>query len=53
MQAAWLAVLLEMARPTDAERGRSGQFLVVGLVAVVALDHVPLTRRIGDDRVIL
>ena len=34
---AWLAVLLELARPSDAERGRSVQFVVVAAVAAIAL----------------
>jgi hypothetical protein len=34
---AWLAVLLEMARPSDAWRNRAGQLLVVGATAAVAL----------------
>src|SRR5688572_28908910 len=34
---AWLAVLLELARPSDTWRGRSVQFLIVAAVAVVAL----------------
>jgi len=34
---AWLAVLLELGRPSDAERGRSVQLVVVATVAAVAL----------------
>ena len=34
---AWLAVLLELARPSDSSRGRSGQLMVVFAVALVAL----------------
>ena len=34
---AWLAVLLELARPGESERGRSGQWATVATVAVVAL----------------
>jgi hypothetical protein len=34
---AWLAVLLELARPSDAERGRSVHFVTVAAVAAVAL----------------
>ena len=34
---AWLAVLLELARPGDTERGRTGQMIAVAAVAVVAV----------------
>jgi hypothetical protein len=34
---AWLAALLEMARPSDAWRNRSGQLVIVGAAASVAL----------------
>ncbi|HUQ00737.1 MAG TPA: hypothetical protein VM093_09790 [Aeromicrobium sp.] len=34
---AWLAVLLEMARPSDAWGGRSAQLLIVGAAAAIAL----------------
>jgi hypothetical protein len=34
---AWLAVLLELARPGDSERGRSVQFAVVAVTAAIAV----------------
>jgi hypothetical protein len=34
---AWFAVLVELARPSDGERGRAGEVLLVGVVAALTL----------------
>lgn len=43
---AWLAVLLELARPADTERGRAVQVGVVVAVAVVALAGAAVARSV-------